>query len=231
LSEVVNALIRLSGVRGLIARKMHESLQQSAQLSFCCDCDASEIIRARAAWKAQGIAIGYEDIIAYNLVRVLVDFTTFNALETDEGIELQQAVHVACAVGLETGLVAPAIFDTQSKSLPEIAAARRDLVDRARRGKLTVKEMTGGTITISNLGLTRVDYFTPILNRPQQAIFGFGRVRRQPVVAEDGKIVAGDVMGVSLTVDHRVHDGASAGAFLTALVERLERPQDDLGES
>jgi pyruvate dehydrogenase E2 component (dihydrolipoamide acetyltransferase) len=224
------SVIRLAGVRAMIARKMQESLQQSAQLTFSCDCDAGGLVRARADWKARGEPVGYEDLIAHALVRALRDFPTFNAVETEKGVEIRQAVHVACAIGLDSGLVAPAIFDAQAKTLPEIAACRRDLVERARIGKLSVAEMTGGTITISNLGLTRVDHFTPILNRPQQAIFGFGRIRRAPVVTEAGAIAVGELMGVSLTVDHRIHDGAAAGAFLTALVDRLERIGDDFAE-
>ena len=223
-------MIRLTGVRGIIARKMQESLQQSAQLTFSCDCNASQLVSARADWKARGVPVGYEDLIAYSLVRVLADFPSFNAIETEKGVEIIQAVHLACAIGLDSGLVAPAIFDAQAKSLAEITACRRDLVDRARRGKLTIAEMTGGTISISNLGLTCVDHFTPILNRPQQAIFGFGRIRQAAVVSEDGQIVVGSVMGVSLTIDHRVHDGAAAGAFLTALVDRLHYVEDGFAE-
>lgn len=108
------------------------------------------------------------------------------------------------------------------KTLAEIAEARADLLSRAQVGKLTVEEMTGGTISIFNLGLTRVDYFTPILNRPRQAIFGLGRILQTPVVDVAGEIVATPMMGLSLTVDHRINDGALAGAFLTALVEKLE---------
>lgn len=223
---MTGSVIRIAGIRGIIARKMQESLQNSAQLTFSCDCDAGPLTDARTDWKARGVSVGYEDLIAFALVRVLRDFPTFNALETDKGVEVKEAIHIACAIGLDAGLVAPAIFDAQNKTLPEIAATRRDLVERARNNKLTVEEMTGGTISLSNLGLTRVDHFTPILPWPQQAIFGFGRIRSQPVVAADESIVAGRVMGVSLTVDHRIHDGAAAGAFLTALVDRLEHIDD-----
>lgn len=224
------SVIRIAGIRGVIARKMQESLQNSAQLTFSCDCDAGQLAAVRADWKTRGVQVGYEDLIAFVLVRVLRDFPTFNALETDKGVEVKEAVHISCAIGLDHGLVAPAIFNAQDKTLPEIVAVRRDLVERARNNKLTVEEMTGGTISLSNLGLTRVDHFTPILPYPQQAIFGLGRIRSQPIVADDGCVVAGKLMGVSLTVDHRVHDGAAAGAFLTALVERLEHIDDALEE-
>jgi pyruvate/2-oxoglutarate dehydrogenase complex dihydrolipoamide acyltransferase (E2) component len=225
---MAQAVIRLAGIRGIIARKMSESLRETAQLSFFSDCDVSRVIALRSQWSSAGVRIGYEDVIAHNLVKVLADFPTFNAIETDKGVEPQQAIHVSCAMALDNGLVAPAIFDVQSKTLVEIAEARTELLSRARLGKLTVAEMTGGTISISNLGLTRVTYFTPILNRPQQAILGFGRIVPTPVVDEAGKIAIAPMMGVSLTVDHRIHDGAAAGAFLTAFVDRLERLETGL---
>ena len=221
-------LSRMAGVRGAIARKMTESLRTTAQLSFFGDCDAGRILEARAAWAANGVKIGVEDIILHNLAKVLLDFPTFNAVETDRGVEPQDAIHVACAIDLDTGLVAPAVMNVQDKSLVEIASARADLVRRARAGKLTVEEMACGTVTVSNLGLTRVRHFSPILNPPQQAILGFGRMTPTPVV-RDAEIGVAAMMGVSLTVDHRVHDGAAAGAFLTALLERLERPETGLG--
>jgi len=220
---MAQGVIRLAGVRGIIARKMSESLRETAQLSFFSECDASRMIALRQSWSNAGVRVGYEDIIAHSLVRVLVDFPTFNAIETDKGVEPRDAIHVSCAMALDSGLVAPAIFDTHAKSLVEIAATRAELLARARAGKLTVQEMTGGTISISNLGLTRVQYFTPILNHPQQAIVGLGRIARTPVVGEGDVVTVQPQMGVSLTVDHRVHDGAAAGAFLTALVDRLER--------
>lgn len=220
---MAQGVIRLAGMRGIIARKMSESLRETAQLSFFCDCDVSKMTALRKSWSDAGVRVGYEDIIAHNLARVLVDFPTFNAIETEQGVEPQEAIHVSCAMSLDKGLVAPAIFDVQGKSLVEIAEARAELLSRARAGKLTVAEMTGGTISISNLGLTRVTHFTPILNRPQQAILGFGRILRQPVVQDNDSIAIIPQMGVSLTVDHRIHDGAAAGAFLTALVDRLER--------
>lgn len=220
---MAQGVIRLAGVRGIIARKMSESLRETAQLSFFSDCDASRLIALRQSWSDAGVRVGYEDIIAHSLARVLVDFPTFNAIETEKGVEPQEAIHVSCAMALDNGLVAPAIFDVQAKPLVEIAEKRAELLSRARMGKLTVEEMTGGTISISNLGLTRVQYFTPILNRPQQAILGFGRIVRTPVVRDDDSIAIVPQMGVSLTVDHRIHDGAAAGAFLTAFVDRLER--------
>jgi pyruvate dehydrogenase E2 component (dihydrolipoamide acetyltransferase) len=216
-------LLRLAGVRGLIAQKMRESLEKTAQLSFFCDIDASALAAARADWKAAGIKVGYEDLVIRALADILPEFPLFNALETAAGVEPQAAIHVACAIALPGMLLAPAIFDVAGLSVDQIARAREDLVARARLNKLTVPEMTGGTITISNLGLTRVRHFTPIINHPQQAIIGLGQIAPRPWVKPDGTtLVVAPVMGLSLTVDHRVIDGAPAGEFLSALAEALE---------
>jgi pyruvate dehydrogenase E2 component (dihydrolipoamide acetyltransferase) len=220
-------LLRLSGVRGLIAQKMRESLHKTAQLSFFCDIDASALVQARADWKAVGLKVGYEDLVIRALADILPDFPLFNAIETAAGVEQHPAIHVACAIALPGMLLAPAIFDVAALSVDQIARAREDLVTRAKLNKLTVQEMTGGTITVSNLGLTRVRHFTPIINHPQQAIIGLGQIAPRPWVKADATSlvvapVVAPVMGLSLTVDHRVIDGAPAGEFLSALADALE---------
>ena len=204
--------LKFTGIRGLIARKMLESIQSTAQLSFFADADATALIAARAAWKAADQKIGYEDLIIHALAKILVRFPLFNAHEIDGEVVPQSGINIAVAIGLPGSLVVPCIFDCAGKSLPEIATERASLITRAPLNKLTVKEMTSGTISLSNLGLTRVRHFTPILNRPQTAIIGLGRI------TADGEL------GLSLTVDHRAIDGAPAGDFLTALCEALEGP-------
>ncbi len=217
-------LLRLTGIRGLIAQKMRESLEKTAQLSFFCDIDATDLTSARADWKAAGVKVGYEDLIIRTVADILPGFPLFNAIETESGVEQRAAIHAACAIALPGMLLAPAIFDVGQLGVEQIAQAREDLIARAKRNKLTVPEMTGGTITISNLGLTRVRHFTPILNYPQQAIIGLGQIAPRPWVAADGiTLIARPVMGLSLTVDHRVIDGAPAGEFLSALAEALEQ--------
>ncbi|WP_321390421.1 2-oxo acid dehydrogenase subunit E2 [Emcibacter sp.] len=110
----------------------------------------------------------------------------------------------------------------QDKSPEEICAARKDLIERARSGKLTVREMTGGSFTISNLGLRRIQYFTPIINRPQIAILGIGQVVCKPVALAVDEISVRPMLGLSLTSDHRVVDGDPSGSFLTYLCDTIE---------
>ncbi|MFN7399864.1 MAG: 2-oxo acid dehydrogenase subunit E2 [Sandaracinobacter sp.] len=205
--------LKFTGIRGVIAKRMLESVQTTAQLSFFADADASAMTDARKWWKDGGQKVGYEDLVIAALARILPDFPLFNAHELDGAVVPQEAINVGVAIGLPGALVVPCVFDCAAKSLPEIATERASLVERAPINKLTVKEMSGGTISISNLGLTRVRHFTPVLNRPQTAIIGLGRIGR------DG------MMGISLTVDHRAIDGQPAGEFLTALCEALEGQQ------
>lgn len=216
-------LASFPGIRGIIARKMHESLQRTAQLSFFCDVDATAIVAARGRLKAQGEKIGFEDIIIKVLVSVLKDFPHFNAIETSKGVQVIEPINVSCAIALPGALVAPAILDCQNLSISQISEKRAAMVQRAKANKLSIEELTSGTITLTNLGLTRVQHFTPILNHPQQAIVALGQIARRAWVLGDGETIqARDVLGLSLTVDHRTIDGAPAGEFLTALANALE---------
>ncbi len=137
-------------------------------------------------------------------------------------IHLSAPVHLSIAMAMpDNTLVAPALFNVQSKTLGALASARRDLAARARTNKLTVSEMTQGTLCVSNLGLSRVHHFTPILNAPQIAIIGFG-------CTEDRVVMAGETLetrpfiGLSLTFDHRAVDGAPAAKFLTDICQEIE---------
>jgi len=206
----VNAPLKFTGIRGMIARKMLESVQTTAQLSFFADAGASRLADARAAWKEAGVRVGYEDLVIAALARILPAFPLFNALEEEGAVVPQEAINVGVAIALPGALVVPCVFDCAARPVAEIAAERASLVERAPINKLTVREMTSGTISLSNLGLTRVRHFTPVLNRPQTAIIGLGR------------ITGDQMLGLSLTVDHRAIDGAPAGEFLTALCEAIE---------
>ena len=149
-------------------------------------------------------------------------FPGLNATLTGAEITQRADINVAVAVALPGDLlVAPAIFNAGNLSLAERVAARRDLVDRSKINKLTVKEMTGGTFTITNIGLSRVRHFTPILSIPQVAILGVGETALRPWVV-DGAIVPRPIMGLSLTFDHRAVNGAPAGDFLTDLCKTIE---------
>ena len=162
------------------------------------------------------------------LSRALAEDGTLNASFTDGAIRRFDEVHINLAVALENGLVVPVILNADKLSLIEIACQRAALVDKARSRGLDPADMAGGTFTITNLGMYPVDSFAAIINPPQAAILSVGQIRRTPVVAEDGSIVSGQVVGLSLTFDHRAADGAAAAQFLSLLIDKLTDPAIDV---
>ena len=217
--------ITLKGMRKMIADKMFNSLQETAQLSYHIDVDATELISARQHFKAQSQKVGYEDLLTVAVCKALESHPQFNSLIDGSTAIAQENVHMSVAVALENGLVAPTVFDANTKSPVELCEARTELVQRARTNKLTVPELTKGTFTLSNLGITRVRYFTPIINSPQMAIIGIGQIDRQPRVDNQDNIVIKPMMGLSLTTDHRFIDGGPAGDFMTELAKIIEDPE------
>ncbi len=218
----METIIPMTGMRSIIASKMHASLQNMAQLSFHEELDASALAAFCQAAKESGSKVSYEDIIVKLVSDTLTEHPRFNGQLIDKEIRLNDQHNICVAVALKEGLVAPALYAVQDKSIAEVAKARKALIQRCRDNRLTVEEMTSGTFTISNLGLRRIHYFTPVINAPQMAILGVGRVTRRAWVDGSDKVSVRPVLGLSLTVDHRAIDGDDAGAFLSALVERLE---------
>lgn len=212
----------IKGVRKMIARKMMESLATTAQLSFSARIDASHLVATRKGWKAAGVDAGFEDLLLAVIRDTLLDHPQFNATATTDTLQIYESICVSVAMAVGDTLVAPALPDLRGLSIPEIVTTRRALLQRARDGKLTVEEMSFGTFSISNLGTTRVEHFTPILNGGQVAILGIGRISQTVFIRESGEIAARPEFGLSLTTDHRVIDGAPSGAFLSSLAERIE---------
>jgi pyruvate dehydrogenase E2 component (dihydrolipoamide acetyltransferase) len=146
-----------------------------------------------------------------------------NAIQKEQEIELVQEINVGVAVSLQEGLIVPTIRRADTKHLAEIASEARDLANKAREGKASYDEVTGGTFTITNLGAYGIDAFTPIINPPQVGILGVGRVVEKPAVYQ-GEITRRSMLFLSLTFDHRVIDGAPAAEFLHAVKGHLEDP-------
>ncbi|MGM0691914.1 MAG: 2-oxo acid dehydrogenase subunit E2 [Pseudomonadota bacterium] len=215
--------IMLRGMRGMIASKMLQSLQQSAQLTHHAGArlDALQALRQHRR-DAELPVPSLQDLLLRLIVQTLADYPALNATLEENCITRHAAVHLGLAIPLPDDLlVAPALFDAQALSLGELTGARRALTEQARAGKLGVKVLTGATFTVSNLGRSRVHHFTPVLNTPQVAMLGIGGVETRAVPASDGWRAV-EVIGLSLTFDHRAVNGAPAAAFLDALCERIE---------
>lgn len=209
----------LRGMRKVIAERMHQSLQGSAQLTITSEVDVSQLIDRRQAVR-QEFGVTYTDFIVQACAHALRQHPRMNATLEDGTLRLNRGIHVGLAVALDEGLIVPVIRDTDRKSLEEIAGEAKTLAEKARAGHLTLEDVSGGTFTVSNLGMYGVDAFTPILNTPQTGILGVGRIVEKPALYR-GEIARRSTMVLSLTFDHRVIDGAPAGAFLQTVADLL----------
>lgn len=213
---------RLSGMRRTIAERMTESLQNTAQVTVFTEVDVTELVAVRERLK-QNFALSYTDLIVQAAARALQLHPKVNASLVDGRLVQHDDVHVGVAVALDDGLIVPVIRDADRKSLRDIAAEIRELAERARAGTLTPDDVSGATFSVTNLGMYGIDGFTPILNMPEAAILGVGRIIEKPA-AYRGSITLRHILVLSLTFDHRVVDGAPASAFLQTVADMLSMP-------
>jgi pyruvate dehydrogenase E2 component (dihydrolipoamide acetyltransferase) len=215
-------------MRRAIADNMHASLQNSAQLTLMTEVDVTEMVRLRDLLREEhsrdeSVRVSYNDIIIYTVARVLKRFPYMNATLVGEEILLHDRVDIGMAVALPDGLIVPKVRNADRKGMLQIGREARELAKKAREGSLSMDEVTEGTFTISNMSMLGVDGFTPIINPPEVAILGVGRVVEKPGV-RNGQIGIRSFMTLSLTIDHRVVDGAPGGEFLKSLARHLECP-------
>ncbi|MFN8472456.1 MAG: dihydrolipoamide acetyltransferase family protein [Anaerolineae bacterium] len=215
-------VIPLVGMRGAIARRMADSLHTMAQLTLFSEADVTELAALRERLKAQG-DITYTDLIVRATVLALQEHPHMNAWLQDNEIRVQSAIYMGVAVAVEAGLVVPVVRDAGSKSLRDLAQETRRLAEAARAGKLSQDEMSGGTFSVTNLGMYGIDGFTPIINPPEVAILGVGRIVERATRQGDS-IAWRQFMTLSLTFDHRAVDGAPAAMFLRSIGKQLEAP-------
>jgi pyruvate dehydrogenase E2 component (dihydrolipoamide acetyltransferase) len=203
---------------------MHQSLQTSAQVTLTTEIDVSSLVQLREELKQQ-FALTYTDLVVKAAARALKEHSRLNGWIEGENIRLAQAVHIGVAVALDDGLIVPVVRDADRKSLREIAQETQRLTMRAREGTLTRDEVVGSTFSVTNLGMYGMDAFTPIINPPEIAILGVGRIGEKLVRIPRGAEWR-HVMTLSLTFDHRVVDGAPAAAFLQSIGKYLEHPTE-----
>ncbi len=212
----------LSPMRRAIARRMMESLHTAAQLTMTMQADVTSLVEVREQWKP-ALVVTYTDLIVRAVALALRQHAQIAVRWAEDAIEYLSEVHIGVAVALEDGLVVPIVRNADRLSLNELSAEIRRLSERARNGQLTEAEMSGGVFTVTNLGMYGVDVFTPILNPPESAILGVGRIYEQLVRSAQG-IFWRQMMTLSLTVDHRIIDGAPAAAFLQSVCRLLGEP-------
>lgn len=214
----------MRGMRKLVADRMFRSLQSTAQLTISTEADVTAMARRRRTLLSE-FQLTYTDLVIEAVAKTLRHHPRLNATVEGETVREHGEVHVGLAVALDDGLIVPVIRNADRKSLHALAEEARTLAEQARSGALSADQVSGGTFTVTTLGAWGVDAFTPILNLPQVAILGVGRVAEKPAV-HDGAIAIRSLMTLSLTFDHRVVDGAPAAAFLQAVAAALHTSAD-----
>jgi pyruvate dehydrogenase E2 component (dihydrolipoamide acetyltransferase) len=220
--------IPLKGVRAIIAERLAASVHTTARVTLVTEADATEFVAARTHIKEKveqdwGFAPGYNDLLAKIVTAALHHFPYMNARLAPDAIEILGHIHMGMAVDTERGLLVPVIRDADQKSLRQFGTEFRALVERARSGRSLPDDLTGGTFTITNLGMYDVDAFTPVINLPQVAILGVGRIAPKPVARGESMVVR-QMWTLSLVFDHRMVDGAPAARFLQYIKQLIEEP-------
>ncbi len=218
-------IVELTPTQATIARRMVQSAAEIPTFTVSADADVSELVALRRGAREESQhAPSLNDFVVKAAALVLREFPRFNAAYGDGRIECYSRVNVGVAVAVDDALLVPVVADADRKSLAEIAAETRRLVDGARSRSLRLEELRGGTFTVSNLGMLGVRSFTAIVDPQQTAILAVGSVRRAPVENDARGVVFRDVMTLTLSCDHRVVYGADGARFLSRLCELLARP-------
>ncbi len=217
----------LSKLQSTIARRMSESKATAPHFYLEAEIDMSRAVEARARLKAGAgegeIVPSFNDMVVKACALALREHPRANGAYRDGRFELYSRVNVGVAVAARDALVVPTVFDADRKGLRQIAAESRALAGRVREGTITPPELSGGTFTVSNLGMYGIDNFSAVINTPQAAILAVGAIKERPVV-RDGDIVPAHLLGVTLACDHRILYGAPAAEFLARVRTLLEEP-------
>jgi pyruvate dehydrogenase E2 component (dihydrolipoamide acetyltransferase) len=224
--------VPLSQIRKTIAKRLSQSIGPIPTFYLTTEVDMERVWEARAALVAgqpgagtagQQVKVSFNDIIIKSVALALRQHPACNAWWQDDHIRYWNDVHVSMAVAVEEGLITPVIRNADQKSLREIATESRDLASRARERRLKPEEYTGGTFSVSNLGMLDIDEFTAVINPPEAGILAVGRIAEKPV-AHEGAVAVRRRMRLTMSCDHRVIDGATGAEFLRTLKGMLENP-------
>lgn len=219
-------VIPLKGARKVIAQRMLESLQTTAQLTLNRTADARALLDFRKRLKASAAELGLQgvtinDLILFAVARTLPRFPELNSLFIDNAIHQYRAVHLGVAVDTARGLIVPVVRSADTLSLRDLSNEAHRLAAACQEGRVTPDELTGGTFSVTNLGSLGIESFTPVLNPPQVAILGVGSIELKAVQAEEGAAQFIPHIGLSLTINHQIVDGAPGARFLQALAQNI----------
>jgi pyruvate dehydrogenase E2 component (dihydrolipoamide acetyltransferase) len=218
----------LDGMRKTVARRLTESFMQVPHFPLNVDLNIDRLLASRSAINAaaeKGVKISVNDMLIKAAALALMDEPDCNASFTDKGIAYHKHANVSVAVAVDGGLITPVIFEAEEKGLSEISKEMKDLAERARDRKLKPQEYTGGTFSISNLGMFGIKSFASIINPPEGMILSVGAGEKRAVVNAKGNVEAATIMSVTLTCDHRVIGGAEGAKWLQAFKRYVETPE------
>jgi len=215
-------IIPLTGIRQTIAERMMQSIRTAAIVTLNTEVDATALVELRTLL-ADKADISYTDLLVKIVAKALRQHPTLNSTLAEDGIHILEQINIGVAVALDDGLIVPVVRDAYKKELSAISKDIKDLTERTRKKSLSLDEVHGGTFTITNLGMFGIDTFTPIINPPQCAILGVGRIIKKPAVLND-EIAIRSMMGLSLSFDHRIVDGAPAAQFLQTVSQMIAEP-------
>lgn len=215
-------VIPVKGIRKVVADRMMASLRGTAQLTLNSSFDASAAQAFRKAKKAAGEKVSLNDVLAHALVTTILRHPDVNAHFLGDRVARFEEVHLGVAVDSPRGLMVPVVRSACCKSLSGLSMSIRSLAEACRDGEIEPDQLTGGTFTLTNLGMLGVEHFTPVLNAPEVCILGVGGISLKPVRGEEGEVKFVESIALSLTIDHQALDGAPAARFLKDLVEALE---------
>jgi pyruvate dehydrogenase E2 component (dihydrolipoamide acetyltransferase) len=229
-SDPGGSLVPITPIRRTIAARLLESHRATVPVTLTTTADATNLVHLRTRFKATGgAAPSYTDFLVKLAAGALAKHPLLAGRWTDDGIRLPRAIHIGIAVDTNAGLLVPVVRDVPSLALRELAATTSALIERARGGRLAAADMQGGCFTITNLGAYGIDEFTPVINPPESAVLGVGRIAKRPAVFGDA-VVPRDQVTLSLTFDHRVVDGAPAARLLQTIAQAVEDPARWVGD-
>jgi pyruvate dehydrogenase E2 component (dihydrolipoamide acetyltransferase) len=222
-SDLVPPATRMSGIRATIGRRMRESLTTTAQYTLHTSANAAGLLLMRARIKAStGVPdININDLVTFCAVLALIDVPDVNVEFIDGKVHKHREVHMAFACDTPRGLVVPVVRDAHKLTAGQLSVKMKELTAQAVKGTVSPDDLSGGTFTVSNLGGLGIESFTPVLNPPQVAILGVDSIQLKPVRRE-GRIEFIDAIGLSITLDHQVIDGAPGARFLKVVKEKIE---------
>lgn len=214
----IKEIVKLSGFRKTSAERVSLSFRSAPHSTVIMDVDMTKAYETH-----ERLQVSYTAILLGAVAKALAENPTINATYEKDSIKIFADINLGVAVATDYGLAVPIVRNADAKSLKEIDSALSELSEKAKQEKLSKEDVTGGTFTVTNLGMYGVDFFIPIINPPEAAILAAGRIQEK-AVAVDGKIAARSIMTLSLTYDHRIVDGAPAAKFLQKVKNYVENP-------